>query len=198
MRQKKTANDSNPTPERSKPAKRETSKAQPRARQDGSTSGRGTRKRPSAPSRTAPQHVSAVMTRAVLFIHPDDTLKDAAAKMRDQDVGLLPVCEGDRVVGLLTDRDITIRGTAEGKNPEGTRIREVMSSGAISCFEDQDVSEAAQLMRDKQVRRLVVLNRDNHLAGIVSLGDLATETEDAQMSGEALEGISQPTQQPPS
>jgi CBS domain-containing protein len=192
MRQKKT--DSDTTNQRNKPAKREASKSQPRAKHYDSTSGRGARKRQPTAARTSPHPIGEVMTRAVLFIHPDDTLKDAAAKMRDQDIGLLPVCEGDRVIGLLTDRDITIRGTAEGRNPEGTRIREVMSSGAISCFEDQDISEAAQVMRDKQVRRLVVLNRANQLAGIVSLGDLATETADAQLSGETLEGISQPAQ----
>ena len=193
MRQKKSDNPSE-AQERPKSAKKESGKSQPRSRQNGATAERGTRKRQKANSRTTPKPIGEVMTRAVIFIHPDDSIKDAATKMKDQDVGLLPVCEGDRVVGLLTDRDITIRGIAAGLNPEGTRIREVMSSGAISCFEDDDVSEAAHIMRDKQVRRLIVLNRDNRLAGLVSLGDIAVETGDTQMSGEALQGVSQPTQ----
>jgi CBS domain-containing protein len=191
MKQKKSANPGEETSQEEKSTKRE--KSQPRSRQNGATAGHSTRKQSKGNTHASPQPVGKVMTRAVVFIHPDDSIKDAATKMKDLDVGLLPVCEGDRVVGLLTDRDITIRGIAAGLNPEGTRIREVMSSGAISCFEDEDVSEAARIMRDKQVRRLVVLNRDNRLAGLVSLGDIAVGTGDAQMSGDALQGVSQPS-----
>src|SRR5262249_16280127 len=122
---------------------------------------------------------------------PEDTIQEAADKMKDFDVGPLPVCEGDRLVGLVTDRDIAVRATAEGFDPWTTKVREVMTPGGIFCFEDQDAAEAARLMKDKQVRRLVVLNRDKRLVGIVTLGDLAVET-DEEVAGNTLEGVSQP------
>lgn len=137
--------------------------------------------------------VRDVMTREVEVIHPDSTLKEAAAKMKDLDVGPLPVCDGQRLVGMITDRDITVRGTAEGADPAGTKVREAMTGEAIYCFEDQDVAEAARLMRDKQVRRLLVVNRDRRLVGIVSLGDVAVDA-DEEVAGNALEGISTPAE----
>ena len=121
--------------------------------------------------------VREVMTRDAQVVGPEDTIQEAADKMKDFDVGPLPVCEGDRLLGLVTDRDIAVRATAEGFDPWTTKVREVMTPGVIFCFEDQDVAEAARLMKDKQVRRLVVLNRDKRLVGIVTLGDLAVETE---------------------
>jgi CBS domain-containing protein len=121
--------------------------------------------------------VREVMTRDAQVVGPEDTIQEAADKMKDFDVGPLPVCEGDRLLGLVTDRDIAVRATAEGFDPWTTKVREVMTPGVIFCFEDQDVAEAARLMKDKQVRRLVVLNRDKRPVGIVTLGDLAVETE---------------------
>jgi len=136
--------------------------------------------------------VKDIMTREVRCASPDETLQEAARKMKDLDVGPLPVCDNDRLAGMLTDRDITVRAVAEGRDPKTAKVREVMTEGVLACFEDDDVAEAARLMKEKQVRRLVVLSRDKRLAGIVSLGDLAVEAGDKRLSGEALERVSQP------
>jgi CBS domain-containing protein len=138
------------------------------------------------------------MTPHVEVIHPDATLREAAQKMQTLDVGPIPVCDGDRLQGMLTDRDITIRATAQGRDPNTTRVREVMTPDIVYCFEDQDVEEAAQIMEERQIRRLVVLNRDKRLVGIVSLGDLATQTGDEELDAEelseTLSGVSTRTQ----
>jgi CBS domain-containing protein len=136
--------------------------------------------------------VSEVMTRGVECTNPEATLQEAAEKMKQLDVGPLPVCEDDRLVGMLTDRDITIRATADGEDPWTGRVREFMTPEVVYCFDDQDVADAAHIMEDKQVRRLIVLNRSHQLVGIVSLGDLAVETGDDQLSGHALEAVSEP------
>jgi CBS domain-containing protein len=136
--------------------------------------------------------VHEVMTRAVEVIGPGATLQEAAERMKDRDVGPLPVCENGRPVGMITDRDITVRSTAEGFDPWTTYVREVMTPGVDSCYEDQDVAEAARLMKDRQVRRLVVLNRDGQLVGIVALADLAVHVRDEHLSSKTLEGVSEP------
>jgi CBS domain-containing protein len=133
------------------------------------------------------------MTPGVECTQPSATLREAAEKMRDLDVGPLPVCgEDDRLAGMVTDRDIAIRAVAEGLDPKKTQVRDVMTPKIIFCFEDQDVSEAARLMEENQVRRLVVLNERKRLVGIVSLGDLAVEGGDEEMAGHTLEAISEP------
>jgi CBS domain-containing protein len=136
--------------------------------------------------------VSEVMTRGVECTRPDATLQEAAAKMKSLDVGTLPVCDDDRLVGMVTDRDITVRATAEGEPPTDVRVRDIMTPDVIYCFEDALVGDAALLMQQKQVRRLVVLDRDKRMVGIVSLGDLAVETGDERLVGSALEGVSEP------
>src|SRR5262249_18576538 len=114
--------------------------------------------------------------------------------MKNLDVGPLPVCgDNDRLAGMLTDRDITVRAVAEGRDPRGTTVQEGMTPDVIYCFEDQDVREAARLMQERQVRPLVVLHRGKRLVGIVSLGDLAVETGDAKLAGSTLEQVSLPT-----
>jgi len=135
-------------------------------------------------------HVKDIMTRDVATVAPHTVLQEAAAKMKALDVGLLPVCEGDRLVGMVTDRDITVRAVSEGADAGSHRVRDVMTSDVVYCYEDQDVQEAARLMEEKQVRRLVVLTRDKRLVGVVSLGDLAVQTGDERMAGEALENVS--------
>jgi len=120
--------------------------------------------------------IKDVMTRAVEVIDPNATLDEAAAKMKELDIGPLPVCDGDRLQGMITDRDITVRATAEARNPLLTKVHEVMTPDVVYAFEDQDVKDAAELMEEHQIRRLVVLNRDKRLVGIVSLGDLSVET----------------------
>jgi CBS domain-containing protein len=138
-------------------------------------------------------NVKDVMTRGVKCTHPSTTLQEAARMMRDLDVGPLPVCgDNERLVGLLTDRDIAVRAVADGQDPRTTTVRDVMTPDIVYCFEDQDVSEAARLMKEHQIRRLVVLNRDKRLVGIVSLGDLAVDAGDDAMAGNTLEAVSEP------
>jgi CBS domain-containing protein len=136
--------------------------------------------------------VGHVMTHDVETIGPDGTIREAAEKMRSLDVGLLPVVDGKRVIGMITDRDITVRITADGRDPDTSRVREAMSEGMIGCHEDDDVAEAARLMEEHQIRRLPVLGRDKELVGILSLGDIAITTGDEQLTGETLERISEP------
>ena len=136
--------------------------------------------------------INEIMTRNVEVISPHTTLKEAALKMRELDVGSLPVCDGERLKGMLTDRDITIRATAEGQNPDSTQARDVMTAAIYYCYEDQDVAEAAQVMEEKQIRRLPIVSRDKKLVGIVSLGDLAVDTGKQRLAGEALTEISRP------
>ena len=133
-----------------------------------------------------------VMTRDVELIRPDATVEEAAEKMEALNVGPLPVCDGRRLVGMITDRDITVRAVAAGVGPE-TKVRDVMSPDVVYAFEDQDVREAERIMQDQQIRRLPILDRDKRLVGIVSLGDLAVDA-DSRSVGETLERISEPAQ----
>jgi CBS domain-containing protein len=121
----------------------------------------------------------------------DDTLQRAAEKMRELDVGSLPVCEGGQLVGMITDRDITIRAVAKGSEPAAATVREVMTPGVVCCFENEEVEEAARIMQENQVRRILVLNEANELVGITSLGELATATGDHRLAGETLESVSE-------
>jgi CBS domain-containing protein len=133
-------------------------------------------------------NVSQVMTEEVYIASPDETVQSAAQTMADLDTGVLPVGEDDRLIGILTDRDITTRLVAAGRDPATTVIRDVMSPQMFYCFEDEDVEEAASKMSEWQLRRLPVLNRDKRLVGIVSIGDLARGTT-PEISGGALSGI---------
>jgi len=142
--------------------------------------------------RSLAMQVSEVMTRGAECTRPDATLQEAAGRMKALDVGALPVCDNDRLVGMVTDRDITVRAVAGACDPRGTCVREAMTPDVVYCFENQDVQEAARLMEEKQIRRLPVLNRDKRLVGIVSLGDLAVKTGDEALAGEALEQVSEP------
>lgn len=134
--------------------------------------------------------VGEAMTRDVTLASPDQTVREVARAMADKDTGVLPVGDGDRLVGMVTDRDIAVRAVAEGKGPD-TRVREVMTPGVEYCFEDQDLDEVARTMGDKQVRRMPVMNRDKRLVGILSLGDVAV-TQGGGAAQQALGGVSQP------
>ncbi|HMC65411.1 MAG TPA: CBS domain-containing protein [Gemmataceae bacterium] len=136
--------------------------------------------------------ISEVMTQGAECTRPEATLQEAADRMKALDVGSLPVCDNDRLVGIVTDRDITVRATAEACDPCGTCVRDVMTPGIVYVFEDQLVIDAVQLMQEKQIRRLPVLSRDKRLVGIVSLGDLAVKTGDEDIASEALEEVSEP------
>jgi CBS domain-containing protein len=141
--------------------------------------------------------LSEIMSRDLAVIQPDDTLQFAAKKMRDRDVGFLPVCDGETLMGVLSDRDITIRALAEGMDVGVMLSRDLMTTPAIYCFDDQDISEAAQIMEENQIRRLVVLSRDNNgLVGVVSLGDLA-RTGTTDLSGKVLKRVSTPVTSEP-
>ena len=117
--------------------------------------------------------VSEIMSKYVQVVEPQESLRRAANLMSQLNIGSLPVCAGDRLMGMLTDRDITVRGVAEGLDPDEACVSDVMSTDLEFCTVDQDADEVMRLMGDKQVRRLPVVDVDNHLVGIVSLGDLA-------------------------
>ena len=122
--------------------------------------------------------VKEIMTKEVEVIHPDDTLQIAAQKMANRDIGFLPVLEADQLVGVITDRDLVLRGVAQGLNSTAMLGRELMTSPVIYCFEDQDVKDAVKLMEESQIRRLVILSRsEKRPVGVVSLGDLALNSK---------------------
>ena len=138
--------------------------------------------------------VAEARTRDVRLAKPDQSLVEAAKIMADEDCGVLPVEENDRLVGMITDRDIVVRGLAQGCDINA-KVRDVMSDEVKYCYEDDDVDDVAQNMGDLQVRRLPVVSRgDKRLVGIVSLGDIAT-TEQQDKAGEALSSISEPASQ---
>ena len=132
--------------------------------------------------------ISEVMTREVTTVRADQTAQEAANFMLQGDAGSIPVTEGDRLIGMITDRDIAVRGVAKGHGPD-TPVRDLMTSGLICAREDDDIDEVATKMSEAQVRRLPVIDESENLVGIVSLGDLSRETE-GEAAHEALEGVS--------
>lgn len=144
------------------------------------------------------QMVSEVMTRNVQWVSPRENVQRAAQMMDELNVGALPVCDGDHLVGIVTDRDITVRATAAGKAPTEARVEEVMSADVRWCFEDQPVDEVMRQMADTQIRRVPVVSHDDQhkLIGIVALGDLATKAEGGQKqeTQQVVEKVSSPAQ----
>ncbi|HYG88345.1 MAG TPA: CBS domain-containing protein [Azospirillum sp.] len=136
--------------------------------------------------------IREIMTKDVQIASPDDSLHKAAQLMRDCDIGVLPVGENDRLVGMLTDRDITVRAVAANKTPDQCKVRDVMSTEVRYVFDDQTTEEVARDMGNLQIRRLPVANRDKRLVGIVSLGDLAVEIQNQDEAERALSEISKP------
>ncbi len=135
--------------------------------------------------------VSELMTTSVRTVNPDQPMREAAQFMLSEDAGSMPVCDGERLVGMVTDRDIAVRGVAEGLGPD-TPVREVMTGETLFCWDDDDVDTVAAKMSDAQVRRFPVVSRgDERLVGIVSLGDLSQGDHDAAAET-ALEGITEP------
>lgn len=131
-----------------------------------------------------------IMTGQVKVLRPEASVAEAATTMKSLDVGVLPICDGRRLQGMVTDRDIVIRTVAEGRDPQSTKVRDVMSDELVYAFEDDSIERGAELMRRHQIRRLPIVDRDKNLAGIVSLGDLATDGGNDALSGETLEKIS--------
>jgi len=132
-----------------------------------------------------------VLTKDPEVIRPDASIREAAKKMKQLDIGMLPVCDGERLIGAVTDRDLAIRAVAEGRDANRTFIHEVMSRDPVYCFEEDNLEQAAIIMEEKQVRRLPVLNRQKRLVGIVSLGDLALRADDEILVEEVLECVSE-------
>jgi len=134
--------------------------------------------------------VFEAMTPNVVSVPPEATIREAAQLMKQLDIGPLPVCDDGRLVGMLTDRDITLRATAEGLDPKSTPVIEVMTPEVICCFDTDEVEQAALLMQEAQLRRLVVINDDRRPVGVVSLSDIVLQTGDQRLAGQTLEGIS--------
>jgi CBS domain-containing protein len=138
--------------------------------------------------------ISDVMTRDVAVVQPSTTIEEAADLMKSLDVGPLPVCDGERLIGMLTDRDITVRATAAGRSPATTLVSDVMTPDVFWVYEDEDVEAAARVMKQQQVRRVLVLDRDKRLIGIASMADLASDAADAMLTGEVVNWVSEPPQ----
>ena len=125
--------------------------------------------------------VKEIMTRHVECVRPDTSIQEAARRMRDLDVGPLPVCGGDdKLAGMVTDRDITVRATAEGRDPTRTTVKEVMTPDVVSCRPDDDVTRAEQLMRLNQVSRILCMDDDGQIAGVISLADISQYEVDTE------------------
>jgi len=137
--------------------------------------------------------VADVMTRDVHVVAPTDTIRQAARTMDDLDVGAVPVCEGTKLVGIVTDRDLALRAVALGKPPDSTPVSQVMSADLRWCYDDQAVEEVMEEMSGWQIRRVPVLDREKRLVGIVSLGDMAERGGADADAGEALKDISTPS-----
>jgi CBS domain-containing protein len=133
--------------------------------------------------------VAEAMSRDVCVVDPNQSICDVACSMAQIDAGAMPVGENDRLIGMITDRDIAVRAVAAGKGPQ-TPVREVMTADVKYCFEDEDLSHVAKNMAEQRVRRLPVLDRDKRLVGILSIGDIAL-TQGKKAAGEAISGISQ-------
>lgn len=136
--------------------------------------------------------VKDMMSTDVEVCNPQDSLTDCAQMMRDLDVGALPVCDNGKIVGMVTDRDIVVRAVADGEDTEDCCARDIMSTPPHFCFEDEDFQSIRQTFENKQIRRIMVLNRNKELVGMLSLGDIATQATDKQAAGEVLQQISEP------
>ena len=136
--------------------------------------------------------IQEIMTKNFEMINTTDSLTNAAQQMKKLDVGVLPVREGDRIVGIITDRDIIIRALAEQRAAGSTLVKDVMSGDIQCCRPEDSLEDAARLMQEKQVRRLIVLDQENSPVGIVSLGDIAAKSHADELAGETLEEISRP------
>lgn len=136
--------------------------------------------------------ISEIMTAKFEMIDSTNSLREAAQQMKSLNVGFLPVKEGTMLIGVVTDRDIVVRALAEGLNPDSTQVKDIVSSEIVYCYEDDNIEDAARLMEEHQVRRLIVTDHDRTPVGIVSLGDIAVRTGQERLSGEALEQISEP------
>lgn len=139
--------------------------------------------------------VRELMTTDFQIVSPDATVQQAARLMRDLDVGMIPVGDGQRLVGTITDRDIAVRAVAEGRDPAVTAVKHIMSGDIVYCYDDDDVDGAARAMEARRIRRLVVVNHDDQPVGIVALADIATNPQARKVAGDVLEEVSRPDRQ---
>ncbi|HEY0371453.1 MAG TPA: CBS domain-containing protein [Thermoanaerobaculia bacterium] len=137
------------------------------------------------------RHIRDVMTPNPECVTEKDSIRDVARIMKNSDTGVVPVVDGKKIIGLITDRDIVVRGLAEGKNLESVRVNELMTKSIRSVREDASVGEALDLMTNAEIRRVAVVNANDELVGIVSLGDIASQTSQDNRVGKAVEDISQ-------
>ena len=135
--------------------------------------------------------VSQIMTKTAHTILPDATVEQAAQRMRDANVGLLPVVEESKVIGIVTDRDLAVRAIAQGRNPHLTTVRDVMTQEALWCYEDDAVTEASHVMEKNHIRRLVVMTRRHQFAGVLTLTDLALKFTNEKLSGHVLHKVAE-------
>ena len=131
------------------------------------------------------------MTKNVECAEPSLPIANAARRMRDLSIGFLPVCENDKLIGAVTDRDITIRSVAQGRDPRLAPVSEIMSQDLYFCYDDEEVERVAEYMQEKEVRRLVILDREKRLVGVVSLGDIAKTVGEEEVAGETLGEIAE-------
>lgn len=140
--------------------------------------------------------ISEIMTRDVVALPPSATLQEAARHMREADTGFIPVQEDGKIIGTVTDRDICVRAVAEDRSASSTVLRSVLSESSVCCFDDQDEKDAARTMAEHKVRRLAVLDRQDNLVGVVSIGDLANKAGAEREVAEAMGEIAEPTERP--
>lgn len=136
--------------------------------------------------------VKDIMTKNVASLNPEDTVEHAAQLMKEYNIGSLPVCNEEKVIGIITDRDIAIRSSAEGENVQKQTVRDIMTSNPVTIKSDIDVQDAARIMSERQIRRLLVVE-SNNLVGVLSLGDVSVEPNSNETAGEALSNISEPS-----
>ncbi len=134
-------------------------------------------------------NVQDVMTSKATTVTRDASLTDAAALMKERDIGFLPVIDGGRAIGVVTDRDIVARGIAAGKDPSRTPVSEIMSQPPVSCAPEDSIEAATKLMEEKEIRRLLVLGEDEKVMGVVSLGDIASRSMEPELAGEVLASV---------
>jgi CBS domain-containing protein len=151
------------------------------------------KKSPKHPNRLGIK-IREIMTRDVVTIGSKSSVADAAAVMRDRDVGMLPVCDGGKILGIITDRDITVRVVAGGHDPKKVKVLQMMTPEVVYSYDHEDVLDAIEGMEERQIRRNVVLNRRKKLVGVISLGDVAVDIGNQALAGEALQMVSAPEQ----
>lgn len=138
------------------------------------------------------QNLRDIMTRNVEIIAPEATVQEAAKKMQDLNIGALPVCDGDKLTGMITDRDLVMRILAEGRDPKTVTVSDAISTDVVFCFEDDGVEKASPLMAQHQIRRLPVMSSTKRLVGMVTLGDVAVHGKNPEASGDVLQQVSIP------